>query len=198
MLGSFATAFATSTTLVIGEFRTRGPNGADDEFIELYNVSTSPFLIGGWTVHASDNAGNTVELGMVTGGIVVFPGCRYLFANPNGYSGSVAPDQWFTTGSIPDDGGVSVRYGTIIIDAAGMSPGSAYQEGTLLAPLTTNVDQSYERKPGGGLGSGQDTDDNATDFQLISPSDPQGAASSCHGLTPARGRTWGEVKLLYR
>ena len=39
----------------------------------------------------------------------------------------------------------------------------------------------YERRPGGATGSGQDTDNNQSDFRLISPSDPQSAHSSCLG-----------------
>jgi hypothetical protein len=34
-----ASATTGSSTLVISEFRTRGPNGANDEFIALYNRS---------------------------------------------------------------------------------------------------------------------------------------------------------------
>src|SRR5262249_17718887 len=44
-----------------------------------------------------------------------------------------------------------------------------------------NANQSYERKPGGGAGGGQDTDDNQSDFSLVSPSAPQNAASVCLG-----------------
>ena len=44
------------------------------------------------------------------------------------------------------------------------------------------MDHSYERKLGGANGSGVDTDDNASDFQLIAPSTPQNLASV---ITPA-------------
>src|SRR5205085_7701567 len=43
---------------------------------------------------------------------------------------------------------------------------------------TSSVNQSYERKPGGAGGSGIDTNNNAADFRLISPSDPQNLASA--------------------
>ena len=49
-----------------------------------------------------------------------------------------------------------------------------YKEGATLAPLlASSTDRSYERKPGGAAVTLQDTDDNATDFQLITPSNPQ-------------------------
>ena len=41
---------AVSSTVVISEFRTRGPNGGNDEFIELYNLSSSPVNISGWQI----------------------------------------------------------------------------------------------------------------------------------------------------
>jgi hypothetical protein len=53
-----------------------------------------------------------------------------------------------------------------------MSAGSAFKEGTNVAPLLSDANQSYERKPGGSSGSSQDTSDNFNDFQLIT-SDPQ-------------------------
>jgi hypothetical protein len=47
-----------------------------------------------------------------------------------------------------------------------MDPGSAYQEGTTLSPLSNN--RSYERKVGGTSDSCVDTGNNASDFQSIS------------------------------
>src|SRR4029079_10072905 len=38
--------------------------------------------------------------------------------------------------------------------------------------------QSYERRAGGAAGSSVDTNDNAADFQLISPSNPQNLTSA--------------------
>jgi len=35
-------AAAVSTSIVISEFRVRGPNGGNDEFIELYNPTALP------------------------------------------------------------------------------------------------------------------------------------------------------------
>src|SRR5438309_2362417 len=46
-----------STGVVISEFRTRGPNGASDEFIELYNLSSGSINIGGWKINGSNSLG---------------------------------------------------------------------------------------------------------------------------------------------
>jgi hypothetical protein len=112
------------------------------------------------------------------------------------YSGSVTPDQTYSTG-ITDTGGIGLLDGTTIVDQVGMSTGSAYKEGTVLAALTGNLNQSYERKPGGASGSGQDTDDNASDFKVTAPSDPQNSSMDC-GIVPAHATTWGAIKILYR
>jgi len=65
----------------------------------------------------------------------------------------------------------------VIVDQVGLSVGSAYKEGATLASLgTANTDRGYERKPGGASVTLQDTDDNATDFQPISPGTPQDVA----------------------
>ena len=72
--------------------------------------------------------------------------------------------------------------GTTLLDQVGLSAGSAFREGPSLTQLTASVNQSYERRAGGAAGSSVDTNDNAGDFQLISPSDPQNLTSA---LTPA-------------
>jgi predicted extracellular nuclease len=173
---------APSTTVVVSEFRVRGPQGGNDEFIELYNVSSSPVAIGGWKVNGSNNAGTTSTRATITSGKVLGPGCHYLLANSSasGYSGAVTPDQTYTTG-VTDDGGIGLLDGSsAVVDQVGMSAGSAYKEGTTLASLgSTNADRGYERKPGGAAGNGTDTDNNATDFQLVTPSNPQSTASAC-------------------
>ena len=89
-------------------------------------------------------------------------------------------DQTYGTG-ITDDGGVALfapSPDNTIIDQVGLSAGSAFREGTPLASLgSTNADRGYERKPGGAGGSTVDTGDNAADFQVTAPSDPQNLAS---------------------
>lgn len=174
-----------STTVVISEFRVRGPNGAADEFIELYNLSASPVDVGGWLVRGSNNAGSVSTRVTIPSGTILNPGCYYLVTNSSTtggpYSGSVPGDLTFATG-ITDDGGIALTLpgGTTIVDQVGMSTGSAYKEGTPLANLgTANLNRGYERKPGGTAGSGTDTDNNSSDFQLITPSDPQNSASPC-------------------
>ena len=165
-------AAGASTDIVISEFRVRGLSGGNDEFIELRNTASTPVAIGGWQVRGSNNAGTTSTRATIDSGVTLQPGGVYLLTNSgsNGYSGSVAGDQTYGTG-ITDDGGIGLfRPNGSSADEVGMSLGSAFHEATPLTPLgTTNLDRSYERRNNGI----QDTDVNANDFDLRTPSDPQ-------------------------
>jgi len=167
--------------LLISEFRTRGPNGASDEFVEIYNPTTTTLTIGALAIRASNGSGTLSDRVFITSGTTLGPGCHYLLANSSasGYSGSVPPNQTFGTG-ITDDGGIAITgSNNRIIDAVGMSSASGYKEGATLAPLAGTADQSYERKPGGTFGNGVDTNNNASDFALTAPSNPQNSSSGC-------------------
>ncbi|HEY1014185.1 MAG TPA: lamin tail domain-containing protein, partial [Herpetosiphonaceae bacterium] len=174
-----------STTIVISEFRTRGPSGAADEFVELYNLSGSSVNIGGWKLNGSNSGGSISTRATVPANTTLSTGCRYLFTNATasgGYSGSVAGNATYMT-SFTDDGGLAILDSSNgIIDAVGMSTGSAYKEGTTLTQMAGTTNQSYERKP---LGSnGTDTDNNSADFTLnAGTSNPQNTSSTC-GSTP--------------
>ena len=165
----------TSSSVVISEFRTRGPDGGDDEFIELYNPTTSAVDISGWKINASNSSGGTSTRATIPASTILRSGQYYLIANSSsgGYSNtSVTADLTYGTG-ISNDGGIALlKPDNTIVDQVGMSSGSFYKEGATLIPLPSDTNQSYERKPGGDSGSCQDTNVNVDDFQNIT-SDPQ-------------------------
>jgi hypothetical protein len=176
-------ARAISSTVVISEFRTRGPAGANDEFIELFNLSLSTVAIGGWEIRGSNSDGTVTTRAIIPNGVSLNPFCHYLLtnSNTNGYSGRVPGNQTYGVG-ITDDGGIAlVNSGGTVIDQVGMSGGSAFKEGSTLAPLTTSINRSYERRPGGAAGNAQDTDNNLNDFRPLSPTQPQNALADCLG-----------------
>ena len=177
------TAVLVSTTVVISEFRTRGPNGANDEFVEICNISASPIDISGYRINGSNSAGAISTRATVPANTMLAAGARYLFTNvaASGYSGTVPGNMTYVTG-ITDDGGILLLSSSgAFIDQVGMSAGSAYKEGAVLAPTTTNVNQSYERKSGGTTANLQDTDNNSADFQLNSGnSNPQNNSLSAN------------------
>src|SRR5688500_7258865 len=72
---------AVATTVVIIEFRVRGPNGGSDEFIELHNISNAPVNVGGWKIRGSNNAAGVSDRATITAGTMVVPGCFYLLTN---------------------------------------------------------------------------------------------------------------------
>jgi uncharacterized protein (TIGR03437 family) len=164
--------------IVIGEFRTRGPAGANDEFVELYNNSDAAVDLSGWKLKGSNNAGTISTRLTIAGGTVLPPRCHLLMIKAGGYSESVPGDQSYTSG-ITNDGGIAITLpNDSVVDQVGLSLGSAFHEGMPLVPLSSDTNQSYERRPGGPAGSTQDTNNNQADFQLISPSDPQNLAGT--------------------
>lgn len=186
----------SGTGIVISEFRFAGPSGVSDEFIELFNASSSPIDVTGWTIRASNNVNPpSVSVRLTIGGptlplkqTIINPGCYFLAAN-TGFSGAatVAPDATYSIG-IADDGGIAVfpSTGTIAADQVGfVNLGSgaafgAYFEGTRIGVTTPLPAQnrSWERRPNGAFVY-QDTNNNAADFQSISPSRPQNKLSAC-------------------
>jgi hypothetical protein len=83
-------------TIVISEFRTRGPNGASDEFIELYNPTNRSINIGGWKIRASSSSGTLSTRMIINDGVAIGPNAHFLATNLSGYSGAVAGDQTFS------------------------------------------------------------------------------------------------------
>ncbi|MDQ5844333.1 MAG: lamin tail domain-containing protein, partial [Acidobacteriota bacterium] len=178
--------FVNASEVLISEFRTRGPGGTSDEFIEIYNPTSSTVPIGELKIIASNGTGGTSTRATITAGATLAPGCHYLIAHTS-YTGSVPANQTYGTG-ITDDGGIAIMRAdsTTIIDQVGVSNGSAFKEGTPLTPFSTSVEQSYERKPGGTSGNGTDTNNNASDFFLnAGSSNPQNLASGCLNLNAA-------------
>ena len=170
-----------ATNIVISEFRTTGPSGGNDEFIEIFNPTSLPVDIGDWEIWGSNgnNPPGTGSRVRITAGTVLAPGEYYLIAN-NGYSNVAVPaDQTYGTG-VTDNGGIALTAagGTPIIDQVGMSNNSAYKEGTTLSPLSGTANQSYERKIAGIAGNCSDTNNNASDFVLSqSTSNPQNSST---------------------
>ncbi len=169
--GWLGSAQAASTTLVIAEFRTRGPSGGNDEFIEIRNVSGGAISLSGWSVIGSNGSGLT-ETRANLANVTLGPGCAWLLgnSNTNGYTGPV--DQTYAVG-ITDDGGIQLIGPGGIADQVGLSAGSAFGEGARLPNFgSSNGNRSYERT--------MDTDNNAGDFRLLSPSAPQTSGAGCN------------------
>jgi hypothetical protein len=166
------TAPAGAGDLLISEFRLRGPNGANDEFVEIYNNNDSPLTVtttdgsAGYAIAAQDN----VVRCTIPAGTVIPARGHYLCVNSVGYSlasypagnGTTATGDATYTTDIPDNNGVAVFNSattldaTTRIDSAGFTttPPSAYVEGTGIPALTPfSIDHSFYRDLCGKGGS---------------------------------------------
>jgi hypothetical protein len=189
---------------VLSQVQTRGSNGGNDEFVEIYNPTSAPVVLDtSWTVKGRSAVGGTASCA------TSLPGERFagagqtipayghiLFANNSspGYDGTTAADATYTIG-IPDAASLVLYHGTNVVDALcffydstteGALTGCSVPyvcEGTPIQnphdnTTDTDKDASLERKPGGAAGNGQSTDDNAADFVTNTSPDPHDLASA--------------------
>jgi predicted extracellular nuclease len=180
---------APPNQIVISEFRTRGPAGGNDEFVELRNRSAAPVDISGWRLQGCAAAsGAASDRVTVADDVVLAAGGSYLFANSasGGYSGSVEPDDTYGTGFT--DFATGNSSGIRIVDAGGTvrdgvgSPNSPCREGTGIVTPTSNGDNSFER-----AGGTTDTNDNSSDFVGPKPGNPQSSGGNTTGEPPVEG-----------
>jgi len=118
LLFTFAAVPASAAgTLLISEFRVRGPGGASDEFIEIYNNSGADHTVAsisgtGYAIAASDG----VVRCTIPDGTIIPQNGHYLCTNSTSYSYSAYPAGSGTTATgdatyatdIPDQSGVAL------------------------------------------------------------------------------------------
>lgn len=163
-------------SILISEFRVRGPNGADDEFVELYNATGTTIFLNNWRLRRSSGCGATLTDIVAMINVSLAPGQYYLLAKTPEYSGGTVYDQPYSSAAgVADDGGIALLDNAgNIVDQAGLCDTTTYKEGTALSSMSGTADQSYERRTNGSAGSCRDTDNNAADFIFNSAtSNPQ-------------------------
>ena len=188
---------AADAQLIISEFRVRGPNGATDEFIEIYNNSGADHTVAGggtgYGVASSDGVARCV----IPNGTVIPNRGHYLCVNSAGYSlasypagnGTTATGDATYTTDIPDNAGIAMfNTSTAVnfilanrLDAVGSTSEAnvLYKEGTGYPALTPfSIDYSFYRDNCGKGGSittfgpctvstPVDTNNNAADFVFV-------------------------------
>jgi Lamin Tail Domain len=193
----FVSAAETSAQLIISEFRVRGPNGANDEFVELYNNSGADHTVAGGGIGYAVAASNGVARCVVPNGTVIPNRGHYLCVNSVGYSlasypagnGTTATGDATYTTDIPDNAGIAIFNTTVAanftlanrLDAVGSTSeaNTLYKEGTGYPALTPfSIDYSFYRDNCGKSGSittlgacpistPKDTNNNAADFIFV-------------------------------
>ncbi len=193
----FIAAETASAQLIISEFRVRGPNGANDEFIELYNNSGADHTVAGGGTGYAVAASNGVARCVVPNGTVIPNRGHYLCVNSVGYSlashpagiGTTATGDATYTTDIPDNAGIAIFNTSVAadftlanrLDAVGSSSeaNTLYKEGTGYSALTPfSIDYSFYRDTCGKGGSittfgtcaiftPKDTNNNSADFVFV-------------------------------
>jgi hypothetical protein len=167
--------------LVIHEFRTRGPAGGLDEFVELYNAGPSAVtLTAAWVLKSRPKGGTQLAERFVGSGQVVEPGHFFLLRGES-YSGDATADAPLGSG-ISDEGAMTLHHAETLVDAVCFRCGPALmrEEPCEGAPAdkhgcSGNVDKSVSRDPSADC---LDSGENAADFREIEPSEPRNGAGS--------------------
>lgn len=196
----------TAGQIVISEFRTSGPAGSRDEFIELYNATDSDIVINvnntginaGLTINTSSQGGGCVGymFTALPNGTFIPARGHYLITNSQYSLGALAPSDvnHFSASNIDmaDNTSLSLeKYESnpaVKIDRVGFGTntcGGLFSEGTTLTPIDTVIapseQYSFVRKLASGVP--QDTNDNAADFMLVSPTATVGSTQARLGAS---------------
>ena len=197
-----ATATATNTPgagtnhLVISQIYGGGGNSSaayQNDFIELHNSSGSAITISGWSVQYAA-AGSNFSASTAINATIPAGGYFLVKEASGGATGAVLPTA-DATGSInlsASAGKVALVNSTTlltcggtgnrctgvaaIVDLVGYGASASDYEGSGPAPASSNNTYSVARKSNGCT----ETDDNAADFQTLTPANPRNSASAVY------------------
>ncbi|ATB48255.1 lamin tail domain-containing protein [Corallococcus macrosporus] len=192
--------------IVISEFAVEGEGGAGDEFVELYNPTSSPVDISNWKIQYKAYSSANYNASFTLPDDAIIPARGYYLAVSGGYASTsgntVAGDaNWNNTLNLAaNNNGGHVRIGypelavsdglssPLVVDTVGYLRANA-AEGTPVPGYPPEAG-SFERKASAAstvetmtdgadalLGNGHDSNDNAADFILRPARQPQNASS---------------------
>ncbi len=185
---------ATSGAL-IGEFRAHGSGGANDEYIELANSTTSPLSIGGWQVKYL--SGGSLVTATVPANTTLPAMGHYLFTG-SGYNATLlgisGSDQTLANPMDDATGITLLNAASTVVDAVSFVGSSMAGEGTLLpsAP-TANGEYAFERRQSSGNPAGVplDNNNNSGDFIFVSTTGAAFASVTGDGTATTLDSTLG-------
>ena len=171
-----AAAAPAADHLVIAQIMA-GVNGDNNhDYIVLYNPTAEIADLQGWSLWYQLNDSSKPQLlYRWKEHALVPPGGHYLLA-AEGENVGLPADATFSLPIVPPRGGLQLRTtdGKPVDSVAWGKGPAAFTEGS--PALGFHNGEALIRKPGGAQGNGQDTDDNAADFQVGAP-DPTNTGS---------------------
>lgn len=186
VVAPFKATAATATHVVISQVQT---GSGDNEFIELYNPTSSSVSLDGWSIQYRGGAAGIFQRENFDSGKTVPAHGYFLIANVAG-SFAASADQLYNAFGLSPVGGTVFLVGdqvtltaltaTSTIDRVsyGTSSGSGalHPEGDVFVPAPGSGD-SIVRKPDTADGNGEDNDTNSVDFKELSPSNARNTSS---------------------
>ncbi len=188
--------------LVISELATRGPSGANDEFVELYNPTADTIALTGWKLQYQSASGtvwvNKAGSNGLTGGLV-YPNKYYLLAG-NGYSLAQRPDYRHSANwGLSDEGGHLRLVNNLGVEIDRLGYGTAanpivmavkgdFSSGAMVERKAVATSTAETMARGGAhenLGNGYDSHDNSRDFFVKTIPAPQAGANSAEPRSAA-------------
>lgn len=155
----------------ISEFRISGPTDTTDDFVEVYNNTSSPLDITGWQVLSAGTVVGTIPAGKT------IPGRTHLLLASSNYSlTSVAAADVALSGDVTADALTLVNPFGVTIDAVNSAS---------LPTPAAGSNYSYARIRESGVP--QDSDNDAADFDLVSTAGTTGPATGSAAETAATG-----------
>ncbi|MBE1495087.1 hypothetical protein H4696_002187 [Amycolatopsis lexingtonensis] len=166
---------AVSSSVVINEVSTRGPNGATDEFIEIRNVSNRSQDLTGYTIRVYGPSNAVLDTITLPAGMVLQPKGnpgQFMVLTGQNFSGTISDQTnvvpFFLAGpeGIPTNGGIAVfsQTGTKVDGVAFNAAAATPREGQAALPETAATEQLAAASARDILST--DTDNNRVDFSL--------------------------------
>ncbi len=182
------------------------------DYIELFNNSASPVDVSGWLLcyaSATGNFGTSLSFTIPDGSVV--PACGYFLIGVGsaGSAGAAFPVAADTTMTGPNMGAASGKVALVSVgpvgtttcplgtveDFVGWGTANCYEGSGAVGALSKTTGAV---RNGGGV---TDTDDNASDFTIVTdpvPRNSQSAANPSCVSTPVFNTTWGLLKNNYK